>query len=201
MNCEKCGAEYKVLRDQDDNPIRRLCPCEVLQPCHQCKRGKVNHAQLTRTGEVAAYACAKHGSADAAEWPPPGDDKPSAGRVAAEAMVDGKLKAHGKGAPKGSELVPAKPAPKHPFGKLKNKVPLYDARCGPCEIAVLTTLEAHHCHNCGQLMTLHPIGAAAYVDGVYSDSGPRGTSLILTGMIEREEPYDVRAVFIEIPRE
>ncbi len=201
MNCEKCGAEYKVLRDQDDNPIRRLCPCEVLQPCHQCKRGKVNHAQLTRTGQVAAYACAKHGSPDAASWPPPGEDKPSLGRIAAEAMVDGKLKAHGKGATKGSELVSAKPAPKHPFGKLKNKRPLYDARCGPCEIAVLTTFEAHHCHNCGQLMTLHPLGAEAYVDGVYSDSGPRGTTVILTGMIEREEPYAVRAVFIEIPRE
>ena len=121
--------------------------------------------------------------------------------MAAEAVVDGKLKASGKSAPKGSDLVPAKSLPKKPYGKLKNKVPLYDARCTPCEVSVLTSLEAHHCHNCGQLMTLHNIGGAAYVDGVYSDSGPRGTTLILTGMIEREEPFDVRAVFIEIPRE
>lgn len=211
MQCEKCGTEYKVLRDQDDNPIRRLCPCEVLQPCHQCKRGRVNHAQLTRTGEVAAYACAKHGSPDAADWPPPGADKPSAGRVAAEAIVEGKLKAAGKAAPKGSELVKPPAPPKSIHGRLKSSVPLHEARCAKCRRMLLTTLPASFCPGCGAPMVYEPIkgpattssvpGGTAEIDGVYSDTGPRGTSLIITGMILREEPYDVCDVYVAIPRE
>lgn len=201
MKCEKCGAEYKVIRDQDDHPIRRLCPCEVLQPCHQCKRGKVNHAQLTHTGDVANYACAKHGSPDAAAWPPPGADKPSPGRVAAEAIVDGKLKAAGKASPKGSELVAAKAPPKHPYGRLKGKMPLYEAACAKCPRVMLTSLPSPFCPGCGTPMTVGDIGGAASVDGVYGDSGPRGTSLIITAMVERAEPYDIRDVFVAIPRE
>jgi len=176
MKCETCGTEYKVLRDQDDNLLRHICACEAVQPCHQCKRGKVNHAQLTRAGEVANYACAKHGSPDAVEWSAPDTNKPSAGRVAAEAIVDGKLKVNGKKAPKASELVTPKAPPKSPYGKLKEKVRLYEATCAKCVETLLTSRTTHCCPNCGVPMELNDLGGAASVDGAYIDSGPRGTS-------------------------
>lgn len=212
MNCEKCGAEYKVLRDQDDNPIRRLCPCEVLQPCHQCKRGKVNHAQLTRTGEVANYACAKHGSTDAAEWPPPGSDKPSPGRVAAEAIVDGRLKAEGKPVSRAkSDLVREAPESGKTTDKINGKLPMHEAHCTKCPRVMLTCLPATYCPGCGTLMTYKKVAGTVtvkgyedtpiQVDGFYAGGpGSRGTSLIITGMIFLAEPYEVTDIYVAIPR-
>lgn len=217
MNCEKCGAEYKVLRDQDDNPIRRLCPCEVLQPCHQCKRGKVNHAQLTRTGEVANYACAKHGSADAAEWPPPGANPPSHGRAVAEALVDSRLKAEGKTARPKSELVRDEPKESKTINKIDktgdglSRLPMHEAHCAKCPRVMLTCLPATFCPGCGTKMEYKAVkgtitvrgaeDAPIQVDGFYTGgTGPRGTSFIVTGMVFLAEPYDVTDVYVAIPR-
>lgn len=214
MKCEKCGAEYKVIRDQDDNPIRRLCPCEVLQPCHQCKRGKVNHAQLTRTGDVANYACAKHGSPDAAEWPPPGGEvrAPSPGRLAAEAIVDGQLKAQGKPTSRAkSDLVGEAPKNDKTTDKIKGKLRMHEAHCAKCPRVMLTCLPATFCPGCGTPMTYKAVAgtvtvqghedAPIQVDGFYTGGpGPRGSSFIITGMVFIAEPYDVTDVYVAIPR-
>lgn len=202
MKCDKCGADYKVLRDQDDQPIRALCVCEIGHPCHQCKRGKVNHALLSRSGEVAEYACSKHGSPDATDWAVPESRAPSPGRAAAEAIVEGKMKAHGKAASKSSALVPTKAPPRNPLGRLKERLPLVEGRCEPCERVLLRTATSTEitCPACAQPMKVSDLGGAAFVDGVYGDSGPRGTTLIVTLMVERPEPHEATDVLVEIPR-
>lgn len=209
MKCDKCGTEYKLIRDQDDNLIRRICPCEVTQTCHQCKRGKVNHAQLTSTGHVANYACAKHGSPDAVDWLPPNIDIPSPKRSTKEVPKNDEPKTAHSSA-KNSESKTTQHTPKNPHGKLQSPLPLREAHCEKCRRVLLTTLSASYCPGCGMPMVYRPItgtetipdtpGGTAEIDGVYYETGPFGTAIIITGIVMREEPYEVCDVYVAMPR-
>lgn len=195
MQCAKCGSEYIVVRDENDDLLRRLCPCEVGQACQGCKRGKVTHALLTRTGEVTGYACEKHGSPEAATWLPP-SAAPTPGRAAAQALLEGKLKVRAK------KDAPAAPeAPRQPYGRIKQKVELFAASCSTCPRKFLTSLAAPFCAGCGTRLTLSESPSGTYLDGVFVESGPRGTSLILTAMSEGAEERDFGDLLVTIPRQ
>ena len=197
MKCEKCSTEYTVLRSEEGALYRNICACEVLNPCHKCKRNKINHVTLTRTGDTVEFGCKKHGVADAASWPAPGDapekKEPSAGRRVAEAMVDAKLKA------KGQTLKPVTPSkPLH--GVINEPLALRQARCGGCTIDVVTTRVEHCCPNCGKQMAMSAIENAR-IDYYGIEHGPNGTSLIVTGLFKGDpEARAVHTVHVEIPK-
>lgn len=205
MNCPKCGAEYKVLRDEDDTRYRRLCPCEVLNDCHRCKRGKVTHALLTRTGEVSEYACSKHGSPDASDWLPLGAPPVSKGRALAEEAVAAKLKgiaeakAPAREGKRATEPKKEPSPPASPHGLLTEELPLRDAQCAPCSLRLLTSLSTPHCPQCGRAMSTLDLERAC-LDFAESTHGPNGASVLLLARMKSESPYDLHGVLVVRPR-
>lgn len=174
MNCEKCGTERVLLRDDDDNLYRRLCPCEINETCHACARGKVVAALLDRAGDVSKFSCAKHGNDDIREWE-------SLAKIPRDK-------------PKKEEKKEARTAPKvkdpgSPNDVKKSDIPLYVSAC--CVNPIIAIEDKFPCPKCGTIVSGTRLEGGA-MDGFYLTHGNGITSVIVCMKIYGHGEFDAK---------
>jgi len=185
MNCEKCGTERALLRDDDDNLYRRICPCEINATCHGCARGKVVAALLDRAGDVAKYSCAKHGSEDIRTW------------VTLAEMPRDKPKKEEKGEKKEKEVRAAHrvKAPDSPNDVKKSDLPLYEGIC--CVRPIVSVTSQFPCPKCGKTVSGARLEGGT-MDGFYLNHGNGITSVIVCMKIYGHGEYDAKNLVLSV---
>jgi hypothetical protein len=183
MRCPKCKTEHSLLRDDDDNLYRRLCPCETGGTCHACAKGKVVVALLDRSGEVIKYACAKHGNDQTKSW-----------TSGAQPKVEPKPEPRAPTKSPSKEKV--KPAPNSNGVKVL-AVPLYDCQCA-CGLRTLSTVGRLPCSRCGKAVE-GALLSLSEMDHFQIGHGDNRTTIIAMMMIRGHGEYVPDALHITLP--
>lgn len=182
MNCHKCGTELSLLRDDDDNLYRRICPCEVNETCHACARGKVVAAILDRAGDVDKFACAKHGNEDIREW------------VSLAEKPRDKPKKEKKDE-KDVRAAHRSKAPDSPNDVKKSDLPLYEATC--CRKRIVSIADKFPCPKCGTIVSGTRLEGGT-MDGFYLTHGNGITSVIVCMKIYGHGEFDARNIVLSV---
>lgn len=173
MRCAKCGAEYSVLRDDDDNLYRRLCACEAAKACYACKN-KVVAALLDRAGQVVKYACAKHGNEDTKQW----FSSPEKSKAKAPSPEKSKVAA--------------------PNGVKAMNVALFHCACS-CGVRTLSTTQTIRCGACGTKVNGSELGKSE-MDHFQIGHGEDRSTIVLTMMIRGHGEYVPDSLHITLPK-
>ena len=188
MSCPKCGSDLPILRDDDDNLYRRLCPCEATEPCFACARGKVVVALLDRAGEVSKLACSKHGNEDSRTWLSQIHQE----KKSTPEKVEKKDK--GEKPEKRNVRPPAEKG--SPNDVKRDNLPIYAGQC--CGKNILSTHDRFKCPHCSKSVQGSLLKGGS-MDGFYLTHGHGITSVIILMKIYDHGEYPAQDFVLSIP--
>jgi hypothetical protein len=182
--CPSCGFAYTIHRDADGTYYRPACPCEQKQPCHQCKRGRVTHAVLSRTHEVSYLACKRHGVTE--ESLPLDEPLEDPLLVAAQELKEAAQEfRQASEAPAVTreakrETVRSKAQRAVDPGVVWVDQTLKAFRCTKCQVPGLTSAPIACCPGCGASVTF---GSEEHPIEIGTVEGPNGLGLVITSRL------------------